>query len=309
MNARIRCPVCQQFYRTERLQCPRCLAPRPDPDVAPAAEKPRAGGGRMGFALALASVIAAGLAVAWVLVRPVSFAVATPVAAEAAPPAGRAARDGPHEPVPPASPSDDAGRPFLESMGEGRIAYGEGRGDDALAAFTRALEAAPDNVDALNGAAQVLVRLGRPIEALPLLRRAVDAAPARWDLQFNLGRALGEAGRWREAVDAYRQAATLKPDDVYTAFNLARALDRAGDSSALAAFEGVIASVPDEPSFHLALALASQRQGNWDGARLAFGRYRELLPDEGAEAAKVARHLKAIDGRGAESRRPAASTR
>jgi tetratricopeptide (TPR) repeat protein len=188
-------------------------------------------------------------------------------------------------------------RAFLEPVGAGRVAYDEGRLEDALEEFRRAIEEDPESVDAINDAAQVLVRLGRAGEALPLLQQAVNAAPSRWDLQFNLARALGEAGRWPEAASAYRAAAALKPGDVYTAFNLAQALDRANEPGALGELERVVALIPDEPSFHLALATASERRGDWGRARQAFAGYRALLAPGSAEAGKVDRHLTSLDAR------------
>jgi len=306
MDARIRCPVCEQFYRSERVRCPRCLAPRPEPGESPQNDAPQPVG-RRGMAIAFTFVAAAGLATVWLLGRPASLAVATAAAARAAT-ADVHRTDGyvPDDAAPVNRPRDGTARPFLEPMGAGRMAYDEGRTEDSLAAYRRALEADPGNVDAMNNVAQVLVRLGRAEEALPLLKHAAEAAPSRWDLHFNLARALGEAGQWQDAASAYRRAAALRPDDVYTAFNLAKALDKADDPSALTELERVTTLVPDEPSFHLTLAIAAQRRGEWDRSRQAFRRYRELLPVDSAEGLRVDRHLVALEARGAGATPPVA---
>jgi tetratricopeptide (TPR) repeat protein len=189
------------------------------------------------------------------------------------------------EAVPPAE------RAFLDEVALGQIAYAEGRFEDALLEFAKALEANPRNAHAANAAGQTLVRLGRPADSISYLERAVALAPSRPDFHFNLARASGLNGRWQDAAREYRQAADLNPESYPTAFNLAQALERSGDAeAALAEYQRGTELAPLEPSFRLAVGTLAERLGRTEESRSALEAYLELVP-AGGESDRVRQRL------------------
>lgn len=292
------CRSCGVKFAAQRVACPRCGAPTAEPLAGPAARGgstvPRVPRGRSGAAAA-ALVLGVGGLLAWpstkaVAPRPSADhpAPVTLTGASIAPQPGGMLVD---RSRPPAEPSRTA---FLDAEPAGRLAFREGRLEDALAKFEEALRGNPDDAYALNNAGQALVRLERADEAVPLLERAAQGAPGSWEVRFNLARALGEAGRWADAAAEYRRAAELWPDGVPITYNLARALEKAGDvPAAIEQYRRAVALMPDEAPFHLSLAQACERAGRTDEATQAYGQYLARLP-EGEEASKVKRHLAAL---------------
>ena len=80
-----------------------------------------------------------------------------------------------------------------------------------------------------------------PAEAKAAYRKAIELAPDHVDAHLNLGRLLHEEGRVRTAAECYRQAAALRPTDPTACFNLAVALeDLDRPMEALTAYERAI---------------------------------------------------------------------
>ena len=135
--------------------------------------------------------------------------------------------------------------------------YYAGHHEEALRAFGRALEIAPDFASALLGQAQVLRALGRAEEALAAVERAVPFAGGRSYVQAHLAYAQAAAGRH---ADARRTAAALEAEarrtyvsPFHLALSSAALEDRAGVRTHLArAFEdrsGWMLFVPLEREF------------------------------------------------------------
>ncbi len=156
------------------------------------------------------------------------------------------------------------GAPLAEAL---RIGYGALRDADlatAETAYERALDLAPDNRDALLGAAVVRQRQNSPEAAQRLYQRVLDAHPrdpyaraamaaldgratrrneselkmllrddpAAPALNFALGNLYAGESRWAEARQAYARASDAVPADPDYAFNLAVALDHLGQREA-----------------------------------------------------------------------------
>ncbi len=129
--------------------------------------------------------------------------------------------------------------------------------------------AAADHPDALNLLGVLLVAQGRPDEALPAYRRAVELRPGYAEVCSNLGNALLALGRFEEAAAAYRQAIELRPDlpEVYA--NLGGALQAQGKlDDAVTAFRRAIDLRRDFPEAHFWLGSLRLGQGGRDDAVL-----------------------------------------
>lgn len=91
-----------------------------------------------------------------------------------------------------------------------------------------ALEAAPDDADALCELGLSYMDAGELTPAVAALRDAVDADPASPKALANLGALLQYRGHIEEAITAHRRCLALEPGDVDVRCNLAKALVEAG---------------------------------------------------------------------------------
>ena len=191
--------------------------------------------------------------------------------------AGRVAAVNPPRATPKAGESAPTAMDIRRS---GVAAYQRGDLTAAFGEFTRAVEANPEDPEALNNLGQVMVRSGRAEEAIALFDRAIQHGGDKWAYHFNRARAYGELKEWSQAVDGYREAARLFPDDYVTQFNLARALQANGDlPGAIQGFERAIQQAPGEPDFHLSHAYALEKAARPSDAAAAYQRFLELQPD------------------------------
>ena len=128
---------------------------------------------------------------------------------------------------------------------EARKAYKQGkeaaraqRVPEAIAAFQRAIQIAPDYLFALNDLGVQYTRLGRYDDAIAVLRRAVAKAPKSFPPHLNLAIALLGAERVQDASGEVTTALGLDPvaiDGLYLSGVVARRLGNA--DAAIAAFQ------------------------------------------------------------------------
>ena len=104
----------------------------------------------------------------------------------------------------------------------------EGRLEDAVEQYRRALEVRPIYAEAHSNLGVALVKLGRVAEAISHYREALRIWPAYATARKNLGTALMKAGDSGAAIEQYRLALSLRPDDAETHNNLAIALASTG---------------------------------------------------------------------------------
>jgi tetratricopeptide (TPR) repeat protein len=89
-------------------------------------------------------------------------------------------------------------------LGLGYLAERAGRPDEALAAYTNALEIDPRLNDALFNSGNVLLAAGRYSEAAAAYERLIANTPSFFPARFNLGRLYERGGRLSEAGREYR---------------------------------------------------------------------------------------------------------
>ena len=137
----------------------------------------------------------------------------------------------------------------------------EGRLDDAIACYAKALQLKPAYPDAHNNFANVLADQGRTDEAIQHYEEAISLRPAWAEAYNNLGTILTSQGRLTAAVLRYTEALRLKPHFAEAHSNLGvtlMKLGRAGD--AITHFREAVNAAPDlaQPHFNLAEALAAK---------------------------------------------------
>lgn len=91
----------------------------------------------------------------------------------------------------------------------------DGRLQEAVACYDRALSASPDNPKILYNKAIALLGMGRYEESLACSQRAIRIDPYEAGLWINKGMALEKLGRSTEAIDALEQAVAINPYNAY----------------------------------------------------------------------------------------------
>jgi tetratricopeptide (TPR) repeat protein len=119
---------------------------------------------------------------------------------------------------------------------------------------------------------------GRLDEALERYRRAVELDPTRASAHNNLGVALRQQGAVEEAIEHYREAVRLEPS-APSRYNLANALVPLGSlDEAAALYRAAIAERPDMIRALTNLGLVLQRQGNLAAAEQQLRQALEVAP-------------------------------
>lgn len=168
-----------------------------------------------------------------------------------------------------------------------------GRGEDAVAAFDRALAVNPRYVEALLNRAVTLLGLGEPGRAAESFRLAeeygqVDAsgfpsvvANQLANSHADLGDAYRAAGDGEAALAQYRRALELRPGFVDIRFRLGRALLETGaHAEAAVALEQVCAARPEWLDGRLHHGLALYLGGQLAEAAAAWDAAARIHPEE-----------------------------
>lgn len=178
-----------------------------------------------------------------------------------------------------------------------------GRQAEAEPLLVRALEAAPDNPDALHFLGMLRHLQGRRLEATELVRRAVEQAPDYVDARNNLGNLLRLAGQRDEAEREYGRVVEARPDHLDAWANLGSLKRLRGDvDGALECFERVLTLDPSNRRARLNKANALRRAGRFTDAEAVYRQLLERAPeftdtyvDLGQLLYRLGRHAEAAD--------------
>jgi Flp pilus assembly protein TadD len=147
----------------------------------------------------------------------------------------------------------------------------QGRPDDALASYRKAVQIQPNYVSALVNIGVILATRKQFPDAIPYFERAVKADPASVDSHDDLGHALMEVGRFEAAIPHLRLVARERPNDVVALNSLAEALVRTGQfAQAIPCLEASLRAKPDQAAVHYSLAQALAKLRRTDQAILHF---------------------------------------
>jgi tetratricopeptide (TPR) repeat protein len=87
-----------------------------------------------------------------------------------------------------------------------------GRYEDAIASYERAIEFKPDYHEAWNNRGVSLHNLGRYEESIASYERAIEFKPDKDEAWYNRGISLRNLGRYEDAIASYERAIEFKPD-------------------------------------------------------------------------------------------------
>jgi predicted O-linked N-acetylglucosamine transferase (SPINDLY family) len=154
------------------------------------------------------------------------------------------------------------------------------RHDQAIAAFTQALQLRPQFPDAWSALGTALHGKMRLNEAIGAYRQALAQQPGHFDAAQNLGNALCAIGRLDEAIVMLRQSAARRPDFAVTHNNLAVALQKKGQlPEAAAALRKALDLKPDFAEAHCNLGNCLRDLGELAQALPCYRKAIELRPN------------------------------
>lgn len=163
----------------------------------------------------------------------------------------------------------------------------EGRIDEAMGRYRRALELDASYTPALNNLGTALRAAGRSQEAVAVYDAALAQGDNRSTVYLNRGNALMMQGRRLEAIDSFRQALAVDPGATPARTALANALYDHGTSAlaagappaAATAFREAIALRPEYAEAHNNLGIALAMQGRLNEAIAQWETALRIEPD------------------------------
>jgi predicted O-linked N-acetylglucosamine transferase (SPINDLY family) len=156
----------------------------------------------------------------------------------------------------------------------------QGRLDEAIADFRRAVQIDPDNAVAHGNLGLALILQGRLDEAIANCRRCVELKPDVAEGYSNLGRAWMAQGRIEEALACFRRALELRPGFAEAHNRLGLALQAQGNwQPAAASYRQALQANPAFPEAHLNLGNALKEGGHLEEAVACYRRALQLKPD------------------------------
>lgn len=162
------------------------------------------------------------------------------------------------------------------------LARREGRLPEAEKLCRRALQAEPDNVDALRLLASCALAAGRAVEGERLLRHAVALAPDYHGALIDLGRLLKEQEHLAEAHACFERVVRLSPENPQAHFLLAATLaPRGRTAESAAAYARALDMQPRNAAAWLGLGHVLKTLGRTAEGIAAYRKCIELKPGNG----------------------------
>ncbi len=161
------------------------------------------------------------------------------------------------------------------------ILHGEGKTEEAEAAFREILDGHPDQPDALHLLGNLEFRKGHSGMAADLVSRAIGINADNPDYHATLGAILKDLGRITEAGDHFARAAALSPENADLHFHCAemRRLD-SKNAQAEESYRKALSLRPDFPRAGNGLGIVLDEQGKTEEAEACF---RETLKTMGED--------------------------
>jgi protein O-GlcNAc transferase len=155
-----------------------------------------------------------------------------------------------------------------------------GQPGDAAASYRRALKIKPEFAEAHCNLGNALLACGRPEDAATSCRKALGIRPDFAEAHCNLGNALQALGQLLDAATSYRRALQIKPDFPEALNNLGNSLQASGHfEEAIAICRRALAIKPDFAEAHGNLGDALQASGQFDAAIASYRRALTIAPE------------------------------
>jgi len=161
----------------------------------------------------------------------------------------------------------------------GNAMTSEGRPEEAISLYQKALDVKPDFAEAYYNLALVHQQLGRGKKAIPLYQKVVELRPDLSEAHNNLGNVYQHQGLLDEALACYEKALSLKPENHQALSNMGNIFQEKGRfSEAVYAYEKAIALRPDNPEAYNNMGAAMKALGRLNESELCHRKALELEP-------------------------------
>ena len=155
----------------------------------------------------------------------------------------------------------------------------QGKPDEAIRCYWRAIAIKPNHVKALGNLGNVLQEFGRPDEAVASFQRAIDVDPERPEPYNILGNIMTKLDNQQQAVLCYQHALSINPEYVEAQSNLGGAYSALGElDKAIASYQRALAIDPNSGGVYYNLGNALRNQRKWDEAIAVYRRALEISP-------------------------------
>ncbi len=156
----------------------------------------------------------------------------------------------------------------------------QGKNDEALAAYRRALALQPDFEEAHFNLGSILLEQDQLEGAKSHLERALALRPDCGETHHVMGMLLAREGKPEEAAASYRRAIELKPDLIEALNNLGNLCSKSGKhEEAIVCYERALALAPGFAEAHNNLGAVYRDQGKLEHAVACHERALALKPD------------------------------
>jgi Flp pilus assembly protein TadD len=166
----------------------------------------------------------------------------------------------------------------------GNILIQEGRVDEGIAHYRKALQIQPDDAEINNNLGNALVQNGEIDDGIVHLQKALQVKPDDAEINNNFGNALLQKGEVDKAIVHYRKALQIQPDSAEIHNSLANALLQKGATDeAIAHYQKALQIEPDYADADNNLGSALFQKGSVDDAIIYYRKALQIKPDD-AEA-------------------------
>ena len=170
----------------------------------------------------------------------------------------------------------------------------QGKFDEAIAAFQKALETDPADATIHFNLGVAFERKNQMADARQHFEEAIKINPSFGEAHLALGNGYLREQNFDAAIPSLTKASELLPTNYSAAYNLGACLSNSGKyADAEAAFRKAVQITPNEPIAHYQLAMSLLGQSKNQEAKTEFQKYLELKPDA-ADRADVEELLKSL---------------
>jgi Tfp pilus assembly protein PilF len=162
----------------------------------------------------------------------------------------------------------------------GLALFEKGQVDEAIVQYETALKIDPNYPEAQSGLGSTLFRQGKIDEAIAMYEKALLTEPYRADFHNNLGSAFVRKGQLDDAVAQYQKALELNPQDALAHYDLGTVFMKRGQlSDAIAQFQTSLTINPNSARTYINLGNALQQTGQIDEAIAEYQKALEIEPN------------------------------
>lgn len=156
----------------------------------------------------------------------------------------------------------EKGQKALVHYNSGNAMSAEGRPEEAITQYQKALYLKPDFAEAYYNLAYIRNQLGQVEKAIPLYQKVVELSPDLSEAHNNLGNAYQHQGLLDEASACYQKALALRPGNHKALSNMGNILQEKGRlAEAVSFYEKAIALRPDNPEAYNNMGAAMKELG------------------------------------------------